>query len=188
LHHQTSFSASVVRLVPLRQAPPIHHMLPAQRMCGAPIWNHLQSKHVHCISEDRIKEKLKCCILKCCIYLQVLILGQRHGSGLLLGYLLLKDRAMVADDGLDSCLRVHVHDELLIARGGHHIRPSLVSSPASKEIMHTKTMYPYIISRMCNECDIFYIIVRLTQSSCFTRSALLLNSLSSRSTASGATL
>jgi hypothetical protein len=96
-----------------------------------------------------------------------------------------KDGAVVADDGLDSGLIVHVHDELLTARGGHHIRPSLVSSLASEEIMHKKTMYPYIISRICNECDIFYIILRLTHSSCFTRSALLLNSRSSRSTASG---
>ena len=48
-------------------------------------------------------------------------------------------------------------------------------------------MYPYIISRMCNKCDIFYNIVRLTHSSCFTRSALLLNSLLSRSTTSGVT-
>jgi hypothetical protein len=185
LHHQTSFSASVVRLVPLRRAPPIHHLLPTQRMCDAPIWNHLQSKHVHCISEDNIKEKVKSCILKCCIYLYVLVPGQRHGSGLLLGHLLPKDGAMVADDGLDSCLVVHVHDELLTARGGHHIRPSLVSNLTSKEILHTKTMYPYIISRMCYEYDIFYIIVRLIHSSCFTRSALLLNSLSSQSTASG---
>jgi hypothetical protein len=182
LHHQTSFPASVLRLVPLRRAPPIHHLLPAQRMCGAPIWNHLQSKHVHCISKDKNKEKLKYCI-----YLQVLVPGQRHGSGLLLGHLLPKDGAVVGDDGLDSCLVVHVHDELLTARSGHHIGPSLVSSLASEEIMHTKTMYPYIISRMCNECNIFYITVRLTHSSFFTRSALLLNSLSSRSTASGAT-
>jgi hypothetical protein len=176
-----------VRLVPLRRAPPKHHLLSTQRMCGAPIWNHLQSKHVHCISEDKIKEKLKCLILKCCIYLQVLVLGQRHGSGLLLGHLLPKDGAVVDDDGLDSCLIVHVHDELLTTRGGHHIRPILVSCLASKEILHTKTMYPYIISRMCNECDIFYIIVRLSHSSCLTRSTLLLNSLSSRSTASRAT-
>jgi hypothetical protein len=126
-------------------------------------------------------------ILKCCIYLQVLVSGQRHGSGLLLGHLLPKDRVVVGDDGLDLCLVVHVHDELLTARGGHRIRPSLVSSLAYEEIMYTKTMYPYIVSRMCNECDIFYIIVRLTHSSCFTRSALLLNSLSSRSTALGAT-
>jgi hypothetical protein len=69
---------------------------------------------------------------------------------------------VVADDGVDSGLIVHVHDELLTARGGHHIRPNLVSSLASVEILHTKTMYPYIISRMCNECDIFYIILRLT--------------------------
>jgi hypothetical protein len=108
-------------------------------------------------------------------------------AGLLLGHLLSKDGAMVADDGLDSCLVVHVHYELLTVHGGHHIRPSLVSSLASEEIMYTKTMYPYIISRMCNEYDIFYIIVRFTQNSCFTRSALLLNSLSSRSTASGVT-
>jgi hypothetical protein len=176
LHHQTPFLASVVRLVPLRQAPPIHHLLPAQRMCGAPIWNHLQCKHVHCISEDKIK-----------FMHGVLVPGQRHGSGLLLGHLLPKDRAVVVDDGLNSCLIVHVHDELLTARGGHHIRPSLVSSLAYEEILHTKTMYPYIISRICNECDIFYIIVRLTHSSCFTRSALLLNSGPSWSTASGAT-
>jgi hypothetical protein len=187
LHHETPFPASIVHLVPLRRAPPIHHMLPTQRMCGAPIWNHLKSKLVHCISENKIKEKLKCCILKCCIYLQVLVPGQRHGSGLLLGHLLPKDGAVVGDDGLDLCLVVHVHDELLTARGGHHIRPSPVSSLASQGILHTKTMYPYIISRMCNECDIFYIIVRLTHSSCFTRSALLLNFLPSRSTASGAT-
>jgi hypothetical protein len=37
---------------------------------------------------------------------------------------------VVADDGLDSCLVVHVHDELLTTRGGHHIRPGLVSSLA----------------------------------------------------------
>jgi hypothetical protein len=92
---------------------------------------------------------------------------------------------VVADDGLDSGLIVHVHDELLTTRGGHHIRPSLVSSLASEEILHTKTMYPYIISRICNECDIFYIILRLTHISCFTRSAFLLNSRPSWSTALG---
>jgi hypothetical protein len=68
---------------------------------------------------------------------------------------------VVADDGLDSCLIVHVHDELLTARGGHHIHPSHVSSLAYEEILHTKMMYPYIILRICNECDIFYIIVRV---------------------------
>jgi hypothetical protein len=38
---------------------------------------------------------------------------------------------VVSDDGLDLCLIVNVHDELLIARGNHHIRPDLVSSLAS---------------------------------------------------------
>jgi hypothetical protein len=55
LHHQTPFPASGVRLVPLSRTPPIHNLLSAQRMCGAPIWNHLQSIHVKCISEDKIK-------------------------------------------------------------------------------------------------------------------------------------
>jgi hypothetical protein len=82
------------------------------------------------------------------MHLQILVPGQRHGSGLLLGHLP-KDGAVVADDGLDSCLILHVHDELLTARGGHHIRPSHVSSLASEEILHTKMMYPYIISRIC---------------------------------------
>jgi hypothetical protein len=118
--------------------------------------------------------------------MQVLVPRQRHGSGLLLGHPLPKDGAVVGDDGLDLGLIVHVHDELLTAHGGHHIRPSLVFSLASEEIMHTKTMYPYIISRLCNECDIFYIILRLTHNSCLTHSALLLNSRPSRSTASGA--
>jgi hypothetical protein len=34
--------------------PPLHHLLPAQRMCGAPIKNHLK-KQVHDLSEDKIK-------------------------------------------------------------------------------------------------------------------------------------
>jgi hypothetical protein len=123
------------------------------------------------------------------MYLQVLVRSQRHGSGVLLVHLLPKDEAVVSDDGLDACLVVHVHDELLTARSRHHIRPGLVSSIASEEILHTKTMYPYIISRICNKCDLLNNIVRgrLTHNSCFTRSALLLNCLPSRSTASGAT-
>jgi hypothetical protein len=77
--------------------------------------------------------------------------------GVLLGHLLPKDGAMVTDDGLDSCFVVHVHDELLTARGSHHSRPDIISSLASENILHTKTMYPYIISRMCNECEYFTI-------------------------------
>jgi hypothetical protein len=52
---------------------------------------------------------------------------------------------MVANNGLDSCLVVHVHDKLLTTRGGHHIRPGLVSSLTSKEILYIKTKYPYML-------------------------------------------
>jgi hypothetical protein len=64
-------------------------------------------------------------------YLQVLIQNQRYGPGILLAHLLPKDRVVASDDGLDVRLVVHVHDELLTARGSHHIRPGLVSSLAS---------------------------------------------------------
>jgi hypothetical protein len=116
-----------------------------------------------------------------CIYLQVLVWSQRHGPGVLLAHLLPKDGAIVSDDGLDARLAMHVHDDILTTRGSHHIHPSLVSSLAPKEILHTKTIYPYIISRMCNKCDVLNNIVRgkLTHISCFTRSALLLYCLSS---------
>jgi hypothetical protein len=74
-------------------------------------------------------------------FLQVLVPSQQHGSDILLGHLLPKDEAVVADDVLHSRLVVHVHDELLTARGGHHIRLALVSSLASEEILHTKTIH-----------------------------------------------
>jgi hypothetical protein len=93
------------------------------------------------------------------IYLQVLVMSQRHGSVILLANLLSKDRAMVSDDGLDARLLVHIYDELLTARSSHHIRPGLVYSLAYEEILHTKMMYPYIIFRMCNEYDILNNIV-----------------------------
>jgi hypothetical protein len=93
-------------------------------------------------------------------YLQVLVLSQRHGSSVLLDHLLSKDGGMESDDGLDVCLVVHVHDELLIAHGSHHICSTLVSILTHEEIMQTKTMYPYIISRMCNEDDVLNNIVR----------------------------
>jgi hypothetical protein len=110
-------------------------------------------------------------------------------SSIQLAHLLPKDIAVVSRNGLDVHLVVHVHDELFTACGKHHIRLGLVSSLAFEEILHTKTMYLYIISRMCNKCDILNNLVRgrLTHNSCFTSSALLLNSLSSRSTASRAT-
>jgi hypothetical protein len=165
LHHHTSFPARVVRLVHSGE----HHL---STIC---------SQHRGCAAHQYgIFYKVN-------TYTAYQKITSTTWFGLLLGHLLPKDGAVVADDGLDSCLIVHVHDELLTAPGRHHIRPSLVPSLASEEIMHTKMMYPYIISRMYNGCNIFYIIVRLTHNSCFTRSALLLNSLPSWSTASGAT-
>jgi hypothetical protein len=64
------------------------------------MWNHLQSKHVKCISEDKIKF-MQGVLVPNMHYLQVLVPGQRHGSGLLVGHLLPKDEAGVADNGLD---------------------------------------------------------------------------------------
>jgi hypothetical protein len=72
---------------------------------------------------------------------RILVPSQRHGSDVLLGHLIPKDEAVVADDVLHSRLIVHVHDELLTARGGHHIRPGLVSILAFEEILHTKTIH-----------------------------------------------
>ena len=92
--------------------------------------------------------------------MQVLVQSQQHGSGVLFSHLLSKDGDVESYDGLDANLIVHVHDELLTACGSHHIRPSLISSLTSEGILHTNMMYPYIISRMCNKCDILSNIVR----------------------------
>jgi hypothetical protein len=54
-HHQMPVPTSVVRLVPLVGAPPLHHLILVLRMCGAPIRSHLQKNQVHDISEDKIK-------------------------------------------------------------------------------------------------------------------------------------
>jgi hypothetical protein len=49
--------------------------------------------------------------------LQVLVQSQLHGPGILVTHLLSKDGAVVRDDSMDPRLIVHVHDELLTARG-----------------------------------------------------------------------
>lgn len=122
-----------------------------------------------------------------CIYLQVLVPGQRHGSCVPFGDLRSKDGPVVSYDGLDARLVMHVHDEFFAAFGSHRIRPGLMSVLASKEILHTNTMYPFIISRMSNEYDVLSNVVRgrLTHSSAVTRAALLANTLPSRSGKSG---
>ena len=82
------------------------------------------------------------------IYLQVLVLGQRHGSCVPFGDLRSKDGPVVSYDSLDARLVMHVHDKFFAAFGSHRIRPSLMSVLASKEILYTNTMYPFVISRM----------------------------------------
>ena len=49
-----------------------------------------------------------------CIYLQVLVPGQRHGSCVPFGDLRSKDGPVVSYDGLDARLIMHVHDEFFI--------------------------------------------------------------------------
>ena len=66
---------------------------------------------------------------------------------------------MVLDHGLDARLIVHVLDEFLGGFISHNICLSLVSLLASKEILHIDTMYPVIISRMSNQCDVLSNIV-----------------------------
>jgi hypothetical protein len=60
------------------------------------------------------------------IYLNVLVLGQRHLSCVSLGELLSKDRPVVSYDGLEARLVMHVHDEFFTGFGSHHLRPSLI--------------------------------------------------------------
>jgi hypothetical protein len=45
-----------------------------------------------------------------CIYLQLLVLSQQHGSSVLLARLLSNDRGVEIYDGLYARLEVHVHD------------------------------------------------------------------------------
>ena len=66
---------------------------------------------------------------------------------------------MVLDHGLDACLIVHVLDEFLGDFVNHSIRLGLVSLLASKEILHIDVMYPVIISRISNECDVLSNVV-----------------------------
>ena len=61
-----------------------------------------------------------------CIYLQVLVPSQRHGSYVPFGDLCSKDGPMVSYDGLDARLVMHVHDEFFAAFGSHSIRPGLM--------------------------------------------------------------
>jgi hypothetical protein len=100
-----SFSASVVRLVPLGRALPLHHLFPAIRMRGAPIRNHLQ-KYKY-TTYKKIKLSIFNININVLYYLQVMVQSQRHGPGILLAHLLPKDGAIVSDDVMDARLVVH---------------------------------------------------------------------------------
>ena len=121
------------------------------------------------------------------IYLQVLFQGQAHGSCRPFRDPLSKKFRVVLDHGLDARLVVHVLDEFLGSFVSHSICLGLISLLASKEILYIDVMYPVIISRMSDQCDVLSNVVRerLTQSSALTRCALSANTLPSRSGASG---
>ena len=81
------------------------------------------------------------------IYLKVLLSGQLHLSCVFLDFSLSKLRPIVGYDGLDAHLVMHVGDEFFTGFGNRLLRPSLKSLLASIISLHTKAMYPFIISR-----------------------------------------
>ena len=93
------------------------------------------------------------------IYRQVLFRGQAHGSCRPFRDPLSKNFRVVLDHGLDAHLVVHVLDEFLGGFVSHSIRLGLVCLLASKEILHIDAMYPVIISRMSNQCDVLNNVV-----------------------------
>jgi hypothetical protein len=76
-----------------------------------------------------------------CIYLNVLVPGQVHGSCVLLFEPLSKDQAVVSYDGLDMCLVMQVHDEFLAGCMGLY---------ASYVTPCTKPSQKFIIASRCD--------------------------------------
>jgi hypothetical protein len=74
-----------------------------------------------------------------CIYLQVLVPSQLHGSCVLFGDIPSKDGPMVFCDGLDARLVVHIYGEFFTTSGSQHIRPVLISLLTSEEILYIQT-------------------------------------------------
>jgi len=110
-------------------------------------------------------------------YLKVLVPGQRNPSCLRLGEGLPKYRPVVVYVGLDAPMVVHLGDVLPTSCGSRPIRLGLKSFFGLEIFLHTKPMYPFIISikDLTNECDVLSNVVRerLTQNSANTRSCLL---------------
>jgi hypothetical protein len=120
-------------------------------------------------------------------YLQVLFPSQPHVSCLSIVDLHSKVGSVVCYDGLNVRLVMHVLHEFITGFVSHTSCPGLKFLLASEEILHIDAMYPVIIPRMSNECDVLSNVVRgrLTHSSAVTCAALLLNTLPSRSGKSG---
>ena len=117
-----------------------------------------------------------------------MVLGQVHCPCLFFFNLHGSVLSVELDDGLDARLVVHVLHELLGGLFRDGLRLGLESLLASVEVLHIEAMYKVIISRMSSEGDVLSNVVRgiLTHSSPFTRSAMLVNLLRSRSGTSGA--
>ena len=106
------------------------------------------------------------------VYLKVLGPGQLHLSCIRLADGLLQHHGVVVSVGLHARLVVHVGDVLPTGGGSHLIRPGLKSFFRLEIPLHTKPMYPFIISikDLPNEN---VVRERLTQNSASTRSCLL---------------
>ena len=105
------------------------------------------------------------------VCLKVLGLGQLHLSYIRLADGLLQHHGVVVSVGLHACLVVHIGDVLPTGGGSCLIRPGLKSFWLEIPL-HTKPMYPFIISikDLPNEN---VVRERLTQNSTSTRSCLL---------------
>ena len=78
------------------------------------------------------------------MYLNVLLPGQVHGSGVDLFDPLSKLRPIVGDNGLDLRLVNHVNDELFAGFGRHLILPALKSLLAFEISLQTNTIFVWI--------------------------------------------
>jgi hypothetical protein len=107
-------------------------------------------------------------------YLKVLVSGQRNLSCLRLGEGLVKYRPVVVYVGLDARIVVHLGDVLPTSCSSHPIHLGIFGL---EKFLHTKPMYPFIISIkvLTNEYDVLSNVLRerLTQNSANTRSCLL---------------
>ena len=78
------------------------------------------------------------------MYLNVLLPGQVHGSGVGLFDPLSKLRPVVGDNGLDLRLVNHVDDELFAGFGRHLILPALKSLLAFEISLRRNTIFVWI--------------------------------------------